>query len=59
MFSQDFILLLDFFQVTEPLIADVAEVMKLAMDCIYACKRHDQLNVAFSVVECLPAKEEG
>uniref|UniRef100_T2MK53 Neuroblastoma-amplified sequence n=1 Tax=Hydra vulgaris TaxID=6087 RepID=T2MK53_HYDVU len=43
----------------EPLIADVAEIMRLAMDCIYANKRYDQLHIAFSIVECLPAKEEG
>ncbi|XP_065652198.1 NBAS subunit of NRZ tethering complex isoform X2 [Hydra vulgaris] len=43
----------------EPLIADVAEIMRLAMDCVYSNKRHDQLHIAFSIVECLPAKEEG
>ena len=46
------------FQLNEPLIADVAEIIKLAIACIYACKRDDQLNLAFSIVECLPSREE-
>lgn len=43
----------------EPILADIGEVMKIAIDCIYACKRDDQLEHAFSIVESLPTREEG
>ncbi|XP_057309196.1 NBAS subunit of NRZ tethering complex-like [Hydractinia symbiolongicarpus] len=46
-------------EIAEPLIPDVAEQIKLAIDCIYACMRDDQLNMAFDIVECLPSREEG
>jgi len=42
----------------EPLIADVAKLMILAIDCIYICKRDDQLDLAFKIVECLPSRDD-
>lgn len=84
-------------QVKEPIIADAAQLMKLALDCIYITKRYsaslvmyldhgtflefdsvykklrkckiyfmivacfnrfDQLDLSFSILECLPASNE-
>ena len=44
--------------VSEPVIADIGLLMQLAMDCIFICKRDDQLDLVFSIVECLPNREE-
>eukprot|EP00794_Sanderia_malayensis_P009896 gene9896-10909_t len=41
-----------------PLIPDVAQLMKMAIESIYICKRDDQLDLAFRIVECLPTKED-
>ncbi|XP_022807104.1 neuroblastoma-amplified sequence-like isoform X1 [Stylophora pistillata] len=45
-------------EIKEPIIADVAEQMKLALVCIYITKRFDQLSLAFSILECLPSSSE-
>ncbi|KAM7430043.1 hypothetical protein ABFA07_019200 [Porites harrisoni] len=45
-------------EVKEPIIADAAQLMKLALDCIYITKRCDQLDLSFSILECLPASDE-
>ena len=48
-----------YFQLVEPILPDMGETMTIGIDCIYACKRTDQLNHCFSIVECLPTREEG
>ncbi|XP_048583516.1 NBAS subunit of NRZ tethering complex isoform X2 [Nematostella vectensis] len=45
-------------ELKEPLIADMALLMKLALECIYICKREDQVDLAFSILECLPAPDD-
>ncbi|XP_067139001.1 NBAS subunit of NRZ tethering complex-like [Centruroides vittatus] len=43
----------------DPIITDIAELMSLALDCVYACKREDQLSQAFGILECLPQRGYG
>ncbi|ELT90143.1 hypothetical protein CAPTEDRAFT_162693 [Capitella teleta] len=42
-----------------PIIIDEAELMSLALECIYASKRDDQVSYAFGILECLPQRDFG
>lgn len=43
----------------DPIITNIAELMSLALDCIYSCNREDQLSQAFGILECLPQRGYG
>ncbi|KAK3865525.1 hypothetical protein Pcinc_028882 [Petrolisthes cinctipes] len=42
-----------------PIIPSAAEMMMVAVECVYACQREDQLPQAFAVLECLPERGSG
>ncbi|XP_062511926.1 NBAS subunit of NRZ tethering complex-like isoform X2 [Corticium candelabrum] len=39
------------------LISDKADLMEIALECVYACERSDQLPIADQILECLPSKD--
>jgi WD40 repeat protein len=39
------------------LIDSKADLMEIALACIYACDRTDQLHIAFEIFECLPSRD--
>ncbi|XP_031558111.1 neuroblastoma-amplified sequence-like isoform X2 [Actinia tenebrosa] len=45
-------------ELKEPLIVDVEQLMKLSIECIYICKRDDQVDLGFSILDCLPPPDE-
>ncbi|XP_072038105.1 NBAS subunit of NRZ tethering complex-like [Amphiura filiformis] len=45
--------------VANPIVIDPKELMWLGHDCVYACKRDDQLDLAFKVMDCMPKKALG
>lgn len=46
-------------QIVHPVIEDPDQLMTVALDCLYACKRSDQLTQAVSICECLPKRSDG
>lgn len=40
---------------SDPIISDVQEVVSLALDCLYACERSDQLKDACIILDCIQA----
>lgn len=42
-----------------PIVADAGLLISLALDCIYACQRTDQLEVAMKIYDCLPERPSG
>ncbi|KAK4329181.1 hypothetical protein Pmani_000411 [Petrolisthes manimaculis] len=42
-----------------PIIPSAGEMMMVAVECVYACQREDQLPQAFAVLECLPERGSG
>lgn len=42
-----------------PIVADASLLISLALDCIYACQRTDQLEVAMKIYDCLPERPSG
>uniref|UniRef100_A0A667Y811 NBAS subunit of NRZ tethering complex n=1 Tax=Myripristis murdjan TaxID=586833 RepID=A0A667Y811_9TELE len=62
--QQDLILPLIIFQHSKPhcqqkIIGDPDELMSVALECIYSCKRDDQLSLCFDILECLPQRGYG
>ena len=41
------------------IIPDAAQLISLALDCIYACQSLDQLEVAMKIYDCLPERPKG
>ena len=39
---------------SDPVIGGEAQVIELALECIYVCQSCDQLSNAFAILECLP-----
>ena len=42
-----------------PIVADASLLISLALDCIYACQKTDQLEVAMKIYDCLPERPSG
>lgn len=42
-----------------PIVADASFLISMALDCIYACQRTDQLEVAMKIYDCLPERPSG
>ena len=48
-----------FVQVPRPIVRDPKELMRLGLDCVYACKSDDQLSEALKIMDCMPKKGFG
>uniref|UniRef100_A0A8C5QYE1 NBAS subunit of NRZ tethering complex n=1 Tax=Leptobrachium leishanense TaxID=445787 RepID=A0A8C5QYE1_9ANUR len=62
--KEDLNLPLKIFQNSKPdcqpkLIADQDQLMVIALECIYACERDDQLSLCYDILECLPQRGYG
>ncbi|XP_071535636.1 NBAS subunit of NRZ tethering complex-like [Panulirus ornatus] len=42
-----------------PIITSAEEMMTIAIECVYACEKENQLLRAFAILECLPERESG
>ncbi|XP_068198865.1 NBAS subunit of NRZ tethering complex [Antennarius striatus] len=62
--QRDLTLPLIIFQHSKPdcpqkIIGDPAQLMGVALECIYSCERDDQLSLCYDILECLPQRGYG
>ncbi|XP_026530082.1 neuroblastoma-amplified sequence [Notechis scutatus] len=43
----------------QKIISDQLLLMSIALECIYSCKREDQLSLCYDILECLPQRSLG
>ncbi|XP_068609705.1 NBAS subunit of NRZ tethering complex [Brachionichthys hirsutus] len=62
--QRDLALPLIVFQHSKPdcpqkIIGDPAQLMGVALECVYSCERDDQLSLCYDILECLPQRGYG
>ncbi|CAM9714502.1 unnamed protein product [Lampetra planeri] len=46
-------------QLSQRIIPDNDELMRVALECTYSCTRDDQLSLCYDILECLPQRGSG